>query len=96
MNIQVVRPEVKQITFEDVHFDFDRYSLRPEAVRALDEAVAVLLGLVAAERIGLGTPAAASAEAKISRVLPHALAERLEAEGYASYVEAAQPAGTGA
>jgi peptidoglycan-associated lipoprotein len=25
-----------------VHFDFDRYSLRPEAVRALDEAVAVL------------------------------------------------------
>jgi outer membrane protein OmpA-like peptidoglycan-associated protein len=42
VNIQVVRPEVKQITFEDVHFDFDRYSLRPEAVRALDEAVAVL------------------------------------------------------
>ena len=30
------------VTFEDVHFDFDRYSLRPEAVRALDEAVAVL------------------------------------------------------
>jgi peptidoglycan-associated lipoprotein len=25
-----------------VHFDFDRYSLRPEAVRTLDEAVAVL------------------------------------------------------
>jgi peptidoglycan-associated lipoprotein len=25
--------------FEDVHFDFDRYSLRPEATRALDEAV---------------------------------------------------------
>ena len=42
VNIQVTRPVVKQITFEDVHFDFDRYSLRPEAVRALDEAVAVL------------------------------------------------------
>jgi outer membrane protein OmpA-like peptidoglycan-associated protein len=33
---------VKQFTFEDVHFDFDRYSLRPEAVRALDEAVRTL------------------------------------------------------
>ena len=42
VNIQVVRPAVKQIVFEDVHFDFDRYSLRPEAVRTLDEAVAVL------------------------------------------------------
>jgi len=39
VNIQVVRPAVKQIVFEDVHFDFDRYSLRPEAVRALDEAI---------------------------------------------------------
>ena len=28
--------------FEDVHFDFDRYSLRPEATRALDEAIATL------------------------------------------------------
>jgi len=28
--------------FEDVHFDFDRYSLRPEALRTLDEAVRVL------------------------------------------------------
>ncbi|MEV6495058.1 YafY family protein, partial [Actinoplanes sp. NPDC051633] len=42
-----------------------------------DEAVAVVLGLVAAERIGLGTPAASSAEAKISRVLPDALSQRL-------------------
>ena len=42
VNIQVVRPVVKEITFEDVHFDFDRYSLRPEAVRTLDEAVTVL------------------------------------------------------
>jgi outer membrane protein OmpA-like peptidoglycan-associated protein len=42
VNIQVVRPVLATVTFEDVHFDFDRYSLRPEAVRALDEAVAVL------------------------------------------------------
>ena len=39
VTIQVVKPAVKEITFEDVHFDFDRYSLRPEAVRALDEAI---------------------------------------------------------
>jgi len=46
-----------------------------------EEAVAVMLGLVAAGRLGLttGAPAAASAEAKISRVLPAALAERLAA-----------------
>jgi OOP family OmpA-OmpF porin len=42
VNIQVVRPVVAAVTFEDVHFDFDRYSLRPEAVRALDEAITVL------------------------------------------------------
>jgi len=42
VNIQVVQPAVKQFTFEDVHFDFDRYSLRPEATRALDEAIATL------------------------------------------------------
>ena len=40
VNIQVVRPAVKTYTFEDVHFDFDRYTLRPEATRVLDEAVA--------------------------------------------------------
>ena len=39
-----------------------------------DEAVAVVLGLMAAERIGLGT---STADAKITRVLPTALAERL-------------------
>ena len=39
VTIQVVRPAVKEILFEDVHFDFDRYSLRPEVTRALDEAV---------------------------------------------------------
>src|SRR4030095_15264652 len=42
VNIQVTRPTVREIVFEDVHFDFDRYSLRPEAVRTLDEAVTVL------------------------------------------------------
>lgn len=46
-----------------------------------DEAVAVLLGLVAAERLGLGTeePATGTALAKIRRVLPAPLAERLAA-----------------
>jgi outer membrane protein OmpA-like peptidoglycan-associated protein len=39
VNIQVTRPAVRSYTFEDVHFDFDRYSLRPEATRVLDEAV---------------------------------------------------------
>jgi len=40
--IQVTRPPVKNYTFEDVHFDFDRYTLRPEATRILDEAVSAL------------------------------------------------------
>jgi peptidoglycan-associated lipoprotein len=38
-NIQVTRPPQRTYTFEDVYFDFDRYSLRPEATRVLDEAV---------------------------------------------------------
>jgi peptidoglycan-associated lipoprotein len=42
VNINVVRPPVRNITFEDVHFDFDRYTLRPEATRLLDEAVTAL------------------------------------------------------
>jgi predicted DNA-binding transcriptional regulator YafY len=44
-----------------------------------DEAVAVLLGLLAADRIGLtaDAPTAATAAAKITRVLPARLAERL-------------------
>jgi peptidoglycan-associated lipoprotein len=32
----------REYTFEDVHFDFDRYTLRPEALRILDEAVAAM------------------------------------------------------
>jgi outer membrane protein OmpA-like peptidoglycan-associated protein len=39
VTIQVTRPPVKEFVFEDVHFDFDRYSLRPEATRILDEAI---------------------------------------------------------
>jgi outer membrane protein OmpA-like peptidoglycan-associated protein len=42
VTIQVVRPTVKEFVFEDVHFDFDRYSLRPEAARALDEVIRTL------------------------------------------------------
>jgi outer membrane protein OmpA-like peptidoglycan-associated protein len=42
VNIQVVRPTPRTYTFEDVHFDFDRYTLRPEATRVLDEAVTAL------------------------------------------------------
>ena len=42
VNIQVTRPPVRTYTFEDVYFDFDRYSLRPEATRVLDEAIAAL------------------------------------------------------
>ena len=39
VTIQVVRPDKKEYMFEDVHFDFDRYSLRPDAARVLDEAI---------------------------------------------------------
>ncbi|HEX7087885.1 MAG TPA: OmpA family protein, partial [Vicinamibacterales bacterium] len=39
VTIQVVRPPVREYKFEDVHFDFDRYSLRAEATRVLDEVV---------------------------------------------------------
>jgi peptidoglycan-associated lipoprotein len=42
VNIQVTRPPVRNYTFEDVYFDFDRYSLRPEATRVLDEAITAL------------------------------------------------------
>ena len=42
VNVQVVRPAQKTYTFEDVHFDFDRYNLKPEAVKILDEAVTTL------------------------------------------------------
>jgi len=40
VTLQVVRREV--LTFEDVHFAFDRYNLRPEALMLLDDAVTKL------------------------------------------------------
>jgi outer membrane protein OmpA-like peptidoglycan-associated protein len=39
VTIQVIKPPVKTYAFEDVHFDFDRYTLRPDALRVLDDAV---------------------------------------------------------
>jgi outer membrane protein OmpA-like peptidoglycan-associated protein len=39
VTIQCTQPPRKEYTFEDVHFDFDRYSLRTEATRVLDEAI---------------------------------------------------------
>ena len=43
VTIQVVAPPAAKVyTFEDVHFDFDRYSLRPEAVRVLEQAVSAM------------------------------------------------------
>lgn len=32
----------KTYTFEDMHFDFDRYTLRAEAVRVLEQALAAM------------------------------------------------------
>ena len=41
--IQVVRPApVVELNFEDVYFDFDRSTLRPDALRLLDDAVTKL------------------------------------------------------
>ncbi|MGW2211661.1 helix-turn-helix transcriptional regulator [Streptomyces sp. NPDC001781] len=53
----------------------------PPLVLTNDEALAVVLGLLSAERLGMGTaaPASAGALAKIERVLPHALREPLAA-----------------
>ncbi len=42
VNILVTSPPVKTYAFDDVYFDFDRYSLRPDADRVLDEAVNAL------------------------------------------------------
>jgi peptidoglycan-associated lipoprotein len=40
LGLTVVRREV--IMFEDVHFDFDRFNLRPDALKILDDAIAKL------------------------------------------------------
>ena len=65
-----------------------------------DEAVAVVLGLRAAERAGLATTehaATASALAKVSRVLPRALGQRLDSllstAQFTTPVRASAPAG---
>jgi outer membrane protein OmpA-like peptidoglycan-associated protein len=42
VTIQVVQTPAKVYTFEDVHFDFDRYSLRTEAQRVLEQALAAM------------------------------------------------------
>ncbi len=44
VTLQVIRREQQVFTFEDVHFDFDRYTLRPEAVRVLEQAVTAMKG----------------------------------------------------
>jgi outer membrane protein OmpA-like peptidoglycan-associated protein len=43
LSVTAPPPPAVKVEFEDVHFDFDRYSLRPEATRALDEAVKAML-----------------------------------------------------
>ena len=41
--IQVIRPApVVELTFEDVYFEFDRSTLRPDALRLLDDAITKL------------------------------------------------------
>jgi outer membrane protein OmpA-like peptidoglycan-associated protein len=42
VNINVVQPQAKEFVFEDVHFDFDRYTLRADALRVLDEAITAM------------------------------------------------------
>ena len=42
VTVQVVRPPQKTYVFEDVHFDFDRYTLRADASRVLDEVLTAL------------------------------------------------------
>lgn len=42
VNIQVVQPQQKEFVFEDVHFDFDQYTLRTDALRLLDEAITAM------------------------------------------------------
>jgi outer membrane protein OmpA-like peptidoglycan-associated protein len=42
VNINVVRPQQRDFVFEDVHFDFDQYTLREDALRLLDEAITAM------------------------------------------------------
>jgi outer membrane protein OmpA-like peptidoglycan-associated protein len=62
VTIQVVQPAVKEYVFEDVHFDFDRQVLRPDALRVLDEAIGALKAnptlnlLIEGHTCNIGTP----------------------------------------
>ena len=42
VTIQVIQPVIRDFVFEDVHFEFDRYTVRPDALRVLDEAIAAM------------------------------------------------------
>ncbi len=42
VTIQVVELTVKEFVFEDVHFDFNRYDLRADSLRILDEAITAM------------------------------------------------------
>ena len=58
VTVQVIAPAAKkQITFEDVHFDFDRYSLRSEATRILDEAIKAMPTIPTCASPSKATPA---------------------------------------
>ena len=41
-SVEVVAPPRKEYSFEDVHFDFDKFNLRADALKILDDAVATL------------------------------------------------------
>jgi peptidoglycan-associated lipoprotein len=40
--IQVVQPPVQNFVFEDVHFEFDMFTLREDALRVLDQAITAM------------------------------------------------------
>jgi len=42
VTIQVIRATAQQFTFEDVHFEFDRFNLRPDALTLLNSAVTAM------------------------------------------------------
>jgi outer membrane protein OmpA-like peptidoglycan-associated protein len=42
VTIQVTQPVRREYSFEDVHFEFDRYTLLPDALRLLDSAITAM------------------------------------------------------
>ena len=42
VTIDVIAAPRREFKFEDVHFDFDRFMLRPDALKVLDEAVSAM------------------------------------------------------